>query len=112
MTVVSTHRKIHKLVLVFEARKTRRGLADAEATKAVESGEFRSVRIFGNSLMPLINPSQFYQSLADNLRQRLLTTVSSRSVPDKAADADATVYKQLLADLEMLDPTRGMLTGQ
>ena len=28
-----------------------------------------------------------------------------RNIPDKAADADATAYKQLLTDIEMLDPT-------
>jgi hypothetical protein len=31
------------------------------------------------------------------------TTASSRNIPDKAADA--TAYKQLLTDIEMLDPT-------
>ena len=49
------------------------------------------------------------------VRQWLLTTVSSRNVPDKAADADATVYTNscscwLISKCRI--PTRGMLTRQ
>ena len=105
MTVVSAHRKIHRLSVVFEARKTRPGQAYAEAQKAVASGEFRGVAVLDNGAMPLIDPCQFYQSLSDNMRKRLLTTASSRNMSTQAADADAALYRQLLADLEMLDPS-------
>ena len=103
--MVSAQRKTYRLVLVFEARKTRPGQAYIEAMKSVESGEFHGTIIVDSRAMPLIDPSQFHQSLADNLRRRLLTTASSRNILDKAADADATAYKQLLTDIEMLDPT-------
>jgi len=76
MTMVSAHRKIHRLVLVFEAHKTRPRQAYIEATKAVERGESHGTGITDSSTMPLIDSSQFYQSLADNLKRRMLTTAS------------------------------------
>jgi len=46
-----------------------------------------------------------YQSLADNMRTRLLTTSASHITTAKAASEDAFIYKQLLSDLELLDPS-------
>jgi hypothetical protein len=55
--------------------------------------------------IPEILPAQFYQSLADNMRTWLLTTSASRITTAKAASEDASIYKQLLYDLELLDPS-------
>jgi hypothetical protein len=57
MKKVSTHRKIHRLVLEFEARKTRPGQAYIEAMKYVESGELHGIIIVDSRAMPLIDSS-------------------------------------------------------
>jgi len=55
--------------------------------------------------IPDIFLAQFYQSLADNMRTRLLTTYTTRITTAKDASEDVSIYKQLLCDLELLDPS-------
>lgn len=94
--MASTHRKIHRLVLMLKAHKTRLGQAYIKAMKSVESGEFHGTTVEDGSPMPLIHPSQFCHNLADILRRRMLTTAPGCNLPYKAADADSTAYKKPL----------------
>ena len=70
------------------------------------TGEFHCAQLVNGSkpATPEILPTQFYQSRADNMRMRLLATLASRITTAKAASEDASTYKQLLSDMELLDP--------
>ena len=105
ITFVQAHKKLKILISVFLARKDKPGkFAEEAAKETTENSSYKGVAITqGNRLsVPLINASQFYQSLADNLSARLFTT-SSRT-GDRDASANEAAYSQLVNDLQVLCP--------
>jgi Domain of unknown function (DUF4371) len=104
MSIVMAHRKIHQLISVFEARKSHPGKFYTEISNAVEKGNYQEVDLSQNKKVPIIEPKQFYQSLADNIRTRLLTTACSRGQTATTTSLRETNYNQLMSDLELLTP--------
>ncbi|KAL1481341.1 hypothetical protein MTO96_034543 [Rhipicephalus appendiculatus] len=59
----------------------------------------------GRKCNRIINPTQFYQSLADNTRARVLTTQSSRVSSSGTVQQNVASYKQLIDDIKVLNPS-------
>jgi len=83
------------VVGLLGARKLRFGPYYDTAKEVILTGEFHGVQVMNGSkpTLPEILPAQFYQSLADHMRTRLLTS-ASRITTVKAASEDASIYTQ------------------
>jgi hypothetical protein len=102
ITFVQAHKKIKILIAVFIARKEKPGKAVEDATNEIEEkNTYQGIQISVNNRIsvPLINATQFYQALADNLSARLFTT-SSRS-GNRDANLNEASYNELLNDLQV-----------
>ncbi|KAG0419175.1 hypothetical protein HPB47_004292 [Ixodes persulcatus] len=105
MTLPEAHNLVTRQIAVFEARKARPGKMSVQVNDAVKTKCFKDIKLHpGRKCDRAINSTQFYQSLADNMRTRLLTTQSSRS-SSSSVDQHVTVYRELIEDIRLLDPS-------
>ncbi|XP_040069819.1 E3 SUMO-protein ligase KIAA1586-like [Ixodes scapularis] len=104
ITLPEAHNLVTRQIAVFEARKVRPGKMSVQVNDAVKTKCFKDIKLHpGRKCDRAINSTQFYQSLADNMRTRLLTTQSSRS-SSSSVDQHVTVYRELIEDIRLLDP--------
>jgi hypothetical protein len=106
ITVVVAHRSIVRQLTVFEAMCSKSGkhLAEVEEASLVNNPTaFEGVILqSGRKCDVLIRREQFFRSLANNLRNRLLTSQSSHvSSKDRS---DAVNYQTLLNKIKLLYP--------
>jgi len=87
------------------------GLYYDTAKEAILTDQFHGVQLMNGSkpTIPEILQAQFYQSLADNMRTRLLTTSTSRITTAKAASEDASSTSSYCLIWSYLIHPRGML---
>jgi len=95
---------IDRTIRIFDSMAENHGPKFKEVNDAFAKSdiEFKNVKLATNKSIPKIIPSQFFRSLANNLRSRLFTTQVSHvsSVNDNKFKEK---YTQLLKDLDYLD---------
>jgi len=103
ITLPVAHRAIGRQVAVFEAMCCNSGPRLQEADNALTLSLFKGVPLHnGSKCDVLIKREQFFRSLANNMKNRLLTVQSSHvSVSD---NADAIRYETLINQLKVLCP--------
>lgn len=110
VNVVTAHKMIQSRVALFQQRKNSPGewYQKYMAVEASDSGEFlcgkdSAIPLEGTASVQRILPGQFYQSLSDAMRSRLMTTQSRRGDNPKDADAYAKSYEDLLNSIQTID---------
>ena len=103
VTIPIAHRAISRQVAVFEAMCSKPGPHLQEADNAVQRSLFKGVPLHnGSKCDVLINRAQFLRSLAENMKNRLLTTQSSHvSTSDNTG---AVQYQTIITQLKVLCP--------
>ncbi|XP_078509084.1 E3 SUMO-protein ligase KIAA1586-like [Lissotriton helveticus] len=96
-TIIDAHRAICRQIAVFEAMVDRQGKHFSQCKKAMEENIFQGVMLHkGKTTDKIIEQGQFFRSLAENLRNRLLSTGGTNSA-DKKAD-----YETLINEVKVL----------
>ena len=102
VTIPAAHRAICRQVAVFEAMCSKTGPRLQEVDTAVQQSLFKGVALHnGSKCDVLINRGQFFRSLAENLKNRLLTFQSSH-VSTTCDSSDAVRYQTLIDQLKVL----------
>lgn len=95
---------IDRTIRIFDSMAENHGPKFKEVNDVCAKAEplFKNVKLSNNKAIPKIISSQFFRSLANNLRSRLFTTQASHvsSVNDNQFKEN---YTQLLKDLDYLD---------
>jgi len=105
LSIAEANKCILRTIRIFESLIDHHGPKTEEALNACGNEEliFKIVKLTNNKGIPKITPSQFFQSLANNLKSRLFTMQTS-NVPKDDKNLFKDQYNILLADLDMLDP--------
>lgn len=101
ITIPVAHRAICRQVAVFEAMCGKPGLRLQEADDAVKVSLFKGVILHaGSKCDVLINRGQFYRSLSENMKNRLLTIQSTHV--SATGNNDAVHYQTLIDQVKVL----------
>lgn len=73
------------------------------AAEAVEHGSFHDIALTDNKSVRAIPSAQFFRSLANNLRTRMLTTTSRRGESQETTSDSVNRYDSLLKEISVLD---------
>lgn len=111
VTLLSAHRAVSRQIMVFEAMCNEAGPHLAQVNSSIQqSNTFVGVVLHsGGKVDVQIRPEQFYRSLVNNLRNRMLATQSSRvptssSVTSNASLNAAHQYDELVSLTKVLSP--------
>jgi hypothetical protein len=102
-SLVKAHRLIKQTISSVEGMVDKPGKYQSLALEATEAGILHGVTLRENTAVKLLNTAQFFRSLADSLKSRMLTVVSHRGQKQAKAVASSDLYKELLSDLSVLD---------
>ena len=107
MTMYEADTIIRRQIRVLDSMVDEPGSHLQEALEAIEQGEFYGIELHKGSKHNVeINSGQFYRSLSDNLKERMLTTTASHgSLASSVKDRNKKDYEKLLQALKVLDPT-------
>jgi len=105
VTIPVAHRAIGRQVAVFEATCSKPGPRLQEIDDALKVALFKGVALHSGSKNDVrINRQQFFRSLAENLKNRMLTVQSSHVSTSSNTDADR--YRTLISQLKVLCRSR------
>ena len=105
VTIPVAHRAIGRQVAVFEAMCSKPGPRLQEVDDALKMALFKGVALHSGSNSDVrINRQQFFRSLAENLKNRMLTVQSSHVSTSSNTDADR--YRTLISQLKVLCRSR------
>jgi hypothetical protein len=101
ITIPVAHRAICRQVAVFEAMCSKSGPHLQEVDNALQLSTFKGVALhYGSKCDVLINRGQFFRSLAENMKNRLLTFQSSHT--STSDNSDAVHYHTFVDQLKVL----------
>lgn len=104
ISMVVAHRLIDQTVKALESLASSPGTKQMEAEAAVVAGEFKGQPFSGKNI-PTINPKQFFRSLANAVRSRMMTVISRRGESASQAEDNSNKYQALLEEVSILDPS-------
>lgn len=104
VSMVVAHRLIDQTVKTFESLASNPGQKQLEAEAAVEIGVFKGQDISHKNI-PAINSRQFYRSLANSIKGRMMTVTSRRGETTAQAEVNANHYQTLMDEVSILDPS-------
>jgi hypothetical protein len=102
MTLPDADRAIKCTVQVLESMSSSPGPYAAETNSAVEAKVFKEIQLHSNSKVVEIHSGQFFRSLAENLRQRLVQNASQASQLGLSGAKGTGKVKLLLEDLKIV----------
>lgn len=106
ITLVDADKAIRTTIRVFDSTVSEPGHKLSGALKAIELNIYKNVPI-RNGKVKQINTSQLYRGLANNLRNRMITTNSSHvSQHEKDQHDNIYNYTNLINSLSVLDPKK------
>ena len=106
MTLPMAHRLLCRQIRVFESMANNPGPYVQEVINATESScmQFKNVELHASGKSDVvIHYGQFFVSLANNMKRRLLSTRSSAE-PRNTTSSHQEDYKDLIRDIDVLDP--------
>lgn len=107
ITLVEANKAIRTTIKVFDSMVNETGQKLVGALKAIELNIYKNIPI-QNGKAKQINTSQLYRGLANNLRNRMITTNSSHisSQNSKYQQENIYNYTELLNSLNVQDPKK------
>jgi len=104
MALITANKLIDQSIKALQAMVSKPGKAQKEAEEALATGVFKNVELCHTNSIA-IKSGQFFQSLATNLSNRLLTTSSRKGEKASSTATNTTAYHELLSQTSLLDPT-------
>lgn len=102
MSLVRAHKLIDQSIKAMHGMAIKPGKFQQQALEAVEEGEFKGVK-FSEARVTAINPGQFFTSLENSLKARMLTIRSRRGEKAAVAAQNSAEYTDLLGQISLLD---------
>lgn len=102
-TVFYADKLIRRCIRFIESLKEKPGTRVLEAKIAIKEGTFCSISLIDNPKMSSINQQQLLSSVANNLKCRLFTTISSHESRSASSDDKRNGYETLLDELKVLE---------
>lgn len=102
VSIPTAHRLIDQAIKAVEGMIDEPGSKHRCALEAAELGEFKGIQL-SNARIVAVNPAQFYRSLGNSLRNRMLTVSSRKGESVTKALSNSTEYTDLLGQISLLD---------
>lgn len=103
--LVESHQLINQTIRAVEYMIDHPGKYLSEALEAVEEGKFKAVDLHSGKVQT-INARQFFRSLNDNLKNRMLTVASRRGEKASQRENNQAEYQSLLSQVSVTDSSR------
>lgn len=103
LTLPSAHKCILRSIRVLESMANIHGPKSQEVIYACDKEEFKGVPLCSKSSVVQIHLGQFFISLSNNMKQRLMTTQASNVSSEKNNEFQVH-FKNLIEDLDVLSP--------
>lgn len=101
---VNAHKSIERTIRVLNSMANTNGPRNEEVSNACKIQMFKGIILEHKNSVIKINAGQFFTSLANNLKQRLFTTQSTKVSSVESNDPSRDIFNNLLADLDMISP--------
>lgn len=77
MTLPAAHKSIQRTIRVLESMASIPGPKCQEVISACENREFKNIKIYSKTSVIKVQMGQFFASLSNKMKQRLMTTQAS-----------------------------------
>ena len=106
MNLTQADRAVRVTIRVLESMATTPGPKFADGLRSIqETSSYRGIKLHEGKVVP-INPAQFFTSLANNLKNRLISVSSSNTTTTNYDnDMNVKTYMNLLESIKVLEPT-------
>lgn len=104
MTLPAAHKSVQRTIRVLESMASILGPKSQEVISACENKEFKNIKIYYKTSVIKVQMRQFFTSLSNNMKQRLMTTQASNVSSRKVNNEYKVIFKNLIEDLEVLSP--------
>lgn len=112
ITLVDADKSIRTTIRVLDSMTTDPGPKLTDALKEIKNKMSYKNVILHSGNVPKINSAQFYKSLANNLKSRMMTSSSSNvSRNEKNRQENEKTFKNLLDNIEKLNPKNWPLSN-
>lgn len=104
ITLVEADKAIRTTIRVFDSMATKPGPKLDQVLCSISEKKYKGIQLHDGKVVP-INTAQLYTSLANNMRNRMITTSSSHGARDaKHQIENENIYNNLLACVKVLEP--------
>jgi hypothetical protein len=103
ITLIDADKAVRTTIRVLDSMANEPGPKLSEVQNALNVKEFKGVPLHDGKVK-IINTAQFFRSLANNLRNRMMTSSSSHVSSNAGNDNSIKQYNFLLRNLEVLNP--------
>jgi len=104
MTLPAAHKCVQRTIRVLESMASIPGPKSQEVISACENKEFKNIQIYSQTSVIKVQMGQFFTSLSNNMKQRLMTTQASNVSSREVNNEYQVNFKNLIEDLEVLSP--------
>lgn len=104
MTLPAAYKSVQRTIRVLESMASIPGPKSQEVISACENKEFKNIQIYSKTSVIKVQMGQFFTSLSNNIKQRLMTTQASNVSSREVNNEYQVNFKNLIEDLEVLSP--------
>lgn len=106
ISISNSHTLVKKTLATLVSMKTTLGRSVLLVNEALEEGFFGKTKLSSNTAVEVIPRNMFLQALHDQVRQRMLTTISRKGQEARHAANSANLYDLLIDVSQLLDPLK------